>query len=115
MNRNNKINLVIIKKQLSKMRKRSFLLVGLCLLIGMPAFSQSKVDLNQEMKLEGTIRYGKLDNGMTYYVKSNKKPENRAEFYLAVNAGSVLETEDQRGLAHFTEHMRHQWYKTIPW
>lgn len=114
MNRNNKINLVIIKKQLSKMRKRSFLLVGLCLLIGMPAFSQSKVDLNQEMKLEGTIRYGKLDNGMTYYVKSNKKPENRAEFYLAVNAGSVLETEDQRGLAHFTEHMGFNGTKQFP-
>lgn len=87
------------------MKKRSFLVIGLCLLVSTIGFSQSKVDLNQEMKLEGTIRYGKLENGMTYYVKSNKKPEKRAEFYLAVNAGSVLETEDQRGLAHFTEHM----------
>jgi len=87
------------------MKKRSFLVIGLCLLISTMGFSQSKVDLNQEMKLEGTVRYGKLDNGMVYYVKSNKKPEKRAEFYLAVNAGSILETEDQRGLAHFTEHM----------
>lgn len=87
------------------MKKRSFLVISLCLLFSTISFSQNKVDLNQEMKLESTVRYGKLDNGMTYYVKSNKKPEKRAEFYLAVNAGSVLETEDQLGLAHFTEHM----------
>ena len=87
------------------MKKRSFLVISLCLLFGTTGFSQSKVDLNQEMKLESTVRYGKLDNGMTYYVKANKKPEKRAEFYLAVNAGSILETEDQLGLAHFTEHM----------
>ena len=90
------------------MRKRSFLVIGLCLLMASTGFAQTKsssVDLNKEMKLEGTVRYGKLDNGMTYYIKANKKPEKRAEFQLAVNAGSVLETEDQRGLAHFTEHM----------
>lgn len=92
------------------MKKRSILAISLCLLLSTAGFSQSgksssKVDLSQEMKLESTVRYGKLDNGMTYYVKSNKKPENRAEFYLAVNAGSVLEEEDQLGLAHFTEHM----------
>lgn len=91
------------------MKKRSLLAISLCLILSTTGFSQSKkdskVDLSQEMKLESTVRYGKLDNGMTYYVKSNKKPENRAEFRLAVNAGSVLEEEDQRGLAHFTEHM----------
>lgn len=99
------------------MRKRSFLLVGLCLLISLTGYSQtksSKIDLNQEIKLESTVRYGKLDNGMTYYIKANKKPENRADFYLAVNAGSVLETEDQRGLAHFTEHMGFNGTKQFP-
>ena len=49
--------------------------------------------------------YGKLDNGITYYIKYNAKPENRAELRLSVNTGSVLEDDDQRGLAHFVEHM----------
>lgn len=48
---------------------------------------------------------GKLANGLTYYIMANKNPENRAEFRLFVDAGSVNEDEDQQGLAHFTEHM----------
>jgi zinc protease len=48
---------------------------------------------------------GKLPNGLTYYVLHNAKPEKRAELWLAVNAGSVLEDDDQRGIAHFVEHM----------
>ncbi len=47
----------------------------------------------------------KLPNGLTYYIRANKKPENRAQFHLAVNAGSILETEKTQGLAHFLEHM----------
>lgn len=48
---------------------------------------------------------GKLSNGMHYYIQPNSKPENRAELRLAVNAGSILEDDDQLGLAHFVEHM----------
>ena len=48
---------------------------------------------------------GKYDNGLTYYIRENKKPENRSQLWLVVNAGSILEDEDQLGLAHFTEHM----------
>jgi len=51
------------------------------------------------------VRLGRLENGLTYYVRPNRKPENRAELRLVVNAGSVLEDEDQLGLAHFLEHM----------
>ena len=47
----------------------------------------------------------KLPNGLTYYIRANKKPENRAQFHLVINAGSILETERQLGLAHFLEHM----------
>ncbi|MDR3335415.1 MAG: insulinase family protein [Treponema sp.] len=50
-------------------------------------------------------RTGTLPNGLRYYILENTKPENRAYLTLAVNAGSVLETEEERGLAHFTEHM----------
>jgi len=48
---------------------------------------------------------GKLDNGMTYFIQKNSKPEDKAELRLAVNAGSILEDDDQQGLAHFVEHM----------
>ncbi len=51
------------------------------------------------------LTHGVLDNGIHYYIQPNQKPENRAELRLAVNAGSILEDEDQLGLAHFVEHM----------
>jgi len=54
---------------------------------------------------DGRLVKGKLANGMHYYIQKNTKPENRAELRLAVNAGSVLEDDDQKGLAHFVEHM----------
>jgi hypothetical protein len=55
--------------------------------------------------LDPAIRTGKLANGLTYYVLKHRKPEHRAALWLAVDAGSVLEDDDQRGLAHFVEHM----------
>ena len=48
---------------------------------------------------------GKLPNGLTYYIRKNTEPKNRAVLYLVVKAGSVLEDDNQQGLAHFTEHM----------
>jgi zinc protease len=61
--------------------------------------------LNDEIPLDKNILTGKLDNGLTYYIRENKKPEHRAVFRLAVNAGSILENDDQQGLAHLVEHM----------
>lgn len=60
---------------------------------------------NAPVPLDPTIRIGKLENGMTYYIKVNNKPENRAELRMALKAGSMQEDEDQLGLAHFIEHM----------
>ncbi|XP_021751377.1 zinc protease PQQL-like [Chenopodium quinoa] len=51
------------------------------------------------------VDYGKLDNGLTYYVRSNSKPKMRAALALVVKAGSVLEEEDERGVAHIVEHL----------
>lgn len=51
------------------------------------------------------VRIGKLDNGMTYYIRHNEWPEQRADFYIAQKVGSMQEEESQRGLAHFLEHM----------
>jgi zinc protease len=55
--------------------------------------------------LDPAVIYGRLDNGMTYYIRENKEPKERAEFYLTVNVGALSEDEDQNGLAHFCEHM----------
>ena len=62
-------------------------------------------DLSSEIPIGSEIKVGKLDNGLTYYIRKNTKPENRLELRLAVNAGSIQEDDDQLGLAHFTEHM----------
>ena len=51
------------------------------------------------------VRMGKLENGLTYYIRHNNWPEQRAEFYIAQRVGSIQENDDQRGLAHFLEHM----------
>ena len=55
--------------------------------------------------LDDAVRIGKLDNGLTYYIRYNNWPENRANFYIAQKVGSIQEEESQRGLAHFLEHM----------
>jgi len=55
--------------------------------------------------MDPKVKIGKLSNGMTYYIRQNNKPENRAELRLAVNAGSMEEDDDQLGLAHLIEHM----------
>ena len=61
--------------------------------------------LTQAVPVDPRITVGTLPNGMRYYVRANKNPQARAELRLVVNAGSVLEEDDQRGLAHFVEHM----------
>jgi len=71
-------------------------------------------DLNKPIPADPNIKIGKLDNGMTYYIKVNKKPEKRVELRLAVNAGSVCETNGQQGLAHFVEHMCFNGTKNFP-
>ena len=55
--------------------------------------------------VDEAVRIGKLDNGLTYYIRHNNWPEHRANFYIAQKVGSIQEEESQRGLAHFLEHM----------
>jgi zinc protease len=61
--------------------------------------------LAEPLALDPAVRTGTLLNGLTYYVRRNAEPRQRAELRLVVNAGSILEEEDQRGLAHLLEHM----------
>ena len=70
----------------------------------------SSVMVAQEMQMppipvDPAVRIGKLDNGLTYYIRHNNWPEQRAEFYIAQRVGSIQEDDTQRGLAHFLEHM----------
>ncbi|MBR6926494.1 MAG: insulinase family protein, partial [Bacteroidaceae bacterium] len=58
-----------------------------------------------EMQADEAVRTGKLKNGLTYYIRHNELPKDRANFYIAQRVGSVQEEESQRGLAHFLEHM----------
>ncbi len=67
--------------------------------------AQAKSAGKKTLPLNKEIRYGKLPNGLTYYIQHNNKPENRVELRLAVNAGSNQEEGTQKGLAHFVEHM----------
>jgi zinc protease len=69
----------------------------------LPAWSTPA--LTEPLPINPRIRLGKLPNGLTYYIQKNGKPAHRVEMRLLVKAGSVLEDDDQRGLAHFVEHM----------
>jgi zinc protease len=77
------------------------------LLLMLVAFS-ANVTMAQEMPpipMDPDVRIGKLDCGLTYYIRNNNYPENRVNFYIAQRVGSIQEEESQRGLAHFLEHM----------
>ncbi|MCF7803487.1 MAG: insulinase family protein [Candidatus Marinimicrobia bacterium] len=66
---------------------------------------ESAYALDQELPVGPHVEKGQFANGLTYYIRKNSRPENRMELRLVVNAGSILEDENQQGLAHFTEHM----------
>lgn len=81
---------------------RFILFVALVQLSGL-VFGQ--LDLNKFAPVDPAARIGKLDNGMTYYIRHNEEPKERASFYIIQNVGALLENDDQNGLAHFLEHM----------
>ncbi|MDQ3010845.1 MAG: insulinase family protein, partial [Acidobacteriota bacterium] len=70
--------------------------------------------LAQQMPVDPQIKMGKFANGLRYYIRANKKPEKRAELRLVIKAGSILEDDDQQGLAHFVEHMAFNGTKHFP-
>ncbi|MEE1222506.1 MAG: pitrilysin family protein, partial [Bacteroidaceae bacterium] len=91
--------------------RRLFLLVALFTSLVASAQQPGQV---QELPVDPQTRYGKLDNGLTYYIRHNEHPKNQAFFYIAQKVGSVLEEDNQRGLAHFLEHMCFNGTKNFP-
>jgi len=84
-------------------------MMGLLTTTGIFAQSPSK-----EIPLDPALRYGTLKNGLTYYILENHNPSQRADFYIVTNAGAILETDAQNGLAHFAEHMAFNGTKNFP-
>lgn len=72
------------------------------------------VPLAAPLTMDPAVRTGRLPNGLRYYVRRNARPEKRAELRLVVNAGSILETDAQRGVAHFVEHMAFNGTRRFP-
>ncbi len=89
------------------MKKTTLYTIFICLWHSF-IFSQSvneKINYSEKIPIDSSVKIGKLKNGLTYYIKQNKQPANNVELRLVVNAGSILEDDNQSGLAHFMEHM----------
>ena len=95
-------------KRIALLALTAMLLLTACQPIQAPA-AQSTPEATDaraaSLPIDPAVRVGQLDNGLTYYIRHNDEPMNRAELYLAIDAGSILEDDDQLGLAHFLEHM----------
>ena len=91
--------------------KRLLIMISAFVLSASAFMAQAQM---QQLPNDPEVKTGKLDNGLTYYIRHNDKPAGRAEFYLATNVGAIQETPDQDGLAHFLEHMCFNGTKNFP-
>ncbi len=87
------------------MKKSRLILSMAALMFTALLHAQGMEQMLQPLPLDPQTRFGKLENGLTYYIRHNEYPKGQANFYIAQKVGSVQEEEDQRGLAHFLEHM----------
>ncbi|WP_430813472.1 M16 family metallopeptidase [Carboxylicivirga sp. RSCT41] len=93
------------------MKQFLFFLLALCIFSGT---ASAQFDLNAPVPVDPEVRTGVLDNGMTYYIRHNQEPKERASFYIIQNVGGILEDDSQDGLAHFLEHMAFNGTKHFP-
>jgi len=91
----NKVNRALVAK---KKLLLNILLLGAAMMV-------SAQEAPEKLPMDPDVRYGKLDNGLTYYIRHNEQPKQRAEFHIAQSVGAILEEDHQNGLAHFLEHM----------
>ena len=94
--------------------KHMFLGLALLLCATVTRAQQEQQHMFPPIPVDKQVRIGHLDNGLTYYIRANKLPEHRANFYIVQRVGSILEEENQRGLAHFLEHMAFHGSKHFP-
>lgn len=88
---------------------------SLFFLLALPlAMGAQELKGDSPIPFDPSVKTGKLKNGLTYYIKKNAKPENKVDLRLVINAGSILENDDQQGLAHFMEHMCFNGTKRFP-
>ena len=92
------------------MKKLLLLLLVCC---SLTSYAQ-QIDWNKALPDDPKTIIGKLPNGITYYLRHNEEPKERASFYIIRNAGALLETDEQNGLAHFLEHMAFNGSKNFP-
>ena len=94
------IKLILKLQTTFKMKIKHLFLIVLLFVTGMASAQQmGPIPVNKN------VRQGKLSNGLTYYILHNEWPEHVANFYIAQRVGSIQENDNQRGLAHFLEHM----------
>lgn len=86
-------------------KRISYSAIALLLCVCFSFQLNAQLNLTERIPLDNKVKIGKLANGLTYYIRQNSKPEKKVELRLVINAGSILEDNDQQGLAHFTEHM----------
>ncbi len=98
---------------MKKIIKQAFALIAALIAFG-PSLSAQEQPQMPPLPVDQNVRIGKLDNGLTYYIRHNEKPKGQADFYIAQKVGSILEEENQRGLAHFLEHMCFNGTKSFP-
>ena len=94
------------------MTKRLLTVCALLALLSSSLFAQ--YDMKAPLPKDPNVRTGKLANGLTYYIRHNAEPKDRASFYIIQNVGAILENDDQNGLAHFLEHMAFNGTKHFP-
>lgn len=90
--------------------------LGVLLIFGclVPASLRAQDPMMQQLPIDPAVRMGTLPNGLTYIIRHNENPKNRANYYIAQKVGSVLEEDSQAGLAHFLEHMAFNGTKNFP-
>ncbi len=93
------------------MKQLLLLVITLCLFGNT---TEAQYDLNAPVPTDPAIRTGVLENGLTYYIRHNQEPKERASFYIIQNVGAILEEDSQDGLAHFLEHMAFNGTKHFP-
>ena len=94
------------------MIKMLFTVCVILTLVSTGLFAQ--YDMQAQIPVDPNVRIGKLDNGLTYYIRHNEEPKERACFYIVQNVGAILEEDNQNGLAHFLEHMAFNGTKHFP-